>query len=275
MTLSEEVRPSILAGNWYPKDADTLGKHIDTYLANADIAPAKSRILGLISPHAGYIYSGQTAAWGYKLISAQTPETVIILSPMHHYGPGKYVVNGDTAYETPLGDVPVNREMLEALKKHVRIEEMYFDQEHAIEIQLPFLQRLFDRFSILPVMVGHNQPGDVDDIVHGLTEISKERNVLFIASSDMHHINAYEPVIDGDKRVRDALITYNLDLIREVLSQPGCSVCGKVPVSIILEVCRNLGALTVQILHHTCSADVIGNYIPGQYHVGYLSAAIR
>ena len=273
--MSEEIRPSILAGTWYPKSPEKIQKIIRDFFQRIDSPPLPGRIFGLISPHAGYIYSGQTAAYGYKQLINRSFDVVVILSPMHHYGPGDYVVNGDIAYETPLGDVPVNRELLNKLMERVHIETMFFDQEHAIEIQLPFLQTVLDSFSIIPIMVGHNRVDQVEEMVSGLTDILADKNPLLIASSDMHHMNRYEAVKSADAQVAEALASFDLPGIRTVLSEPGCTVCGRVPISIVLEVALRLGAGSVRILDQTTSADVMGNYIPGQYNVGYLSAVIQ
>jgi len=272
--MSEEIRPSILAGTWYPKNPEKLKNMIQRYLDNVEMPFIRGRIFGLICPHAGYMYSGQTAAYGYKQLIQREIDVVAILCPMHHYGPGNYIVNGDIAYETPLGDVTINRHLLDRLRTYVKIEEMFFDQEHAIEIQLPFLQSVLDNFTILPIMIGHNDVNDVESIVSGLVEVLHDQRALLIASSDMHHMNDYDAVKSNDAVIVDAFMTYNLSNIRNALSAPGCSVCGRVPVSIILEAAKRLGAITVQVLNQTNSADVIGSYIPGQYTVGYLSAAI-
>lgn len=272
--MSEEVRPSILSGNWYPQDPGKIARMIREYMSQVQTPPIRGRIFGLISPHAGYIYSGKTAAHGYKQLENREIDVVVILCPMHHYGPGDYVVNGDIAYETPLGNVPVNREILNEISQQIHIEQMFFDQEHAIEIQLPFLQTVLDDFTIVPIMVGHNDVNQVSPMVDALVKVLFDKNCLLIASTDLHHINDYESVQMRDKAVVNALMTYDLPYIRSVLSEPGCSVCGRVPVSIVLETAKKLGALSVQVLHQTMSADVLGNYIPGQYNVGYLSAAI-
>ena len=273
--MSEEIRPSILAGTWYPKDPEDIQKMIRDFFQRVDSPPLPGRIFGLISPHAGYIYSGQTAAYGYQQLKNRSFDVVVILSPMHHYGPGDYVINGDIAYETPLGNVPVQKDLLNQLMERVRIETIFFDQEHAIEIQLPFLQSVLDSFSIIPIMVGHNRVDQVEEMVSGLTDILYDKNPLLIASTDLHHMNQYEAVKSADARVAGALASFDLPVIRSVLSEPGCTVCGRVPISIVLEVAGRLGAHAVRILHQTTSADVIGNYIPGQYNVGYLSAVVQ
>jgi AmmeMemoRadiSam system protein B len=272
--MSEEVRPSILAGTWYPKKPEQIQHVIQTFFQKVDSPPVPGPVLGLICPHAGYIYSGQTAAYGYHQLKNQSFDVVVILSPMHHYGPGDYVINGDIAYETPLGEVPVQRDLLNKLIERVKIETIFFDQEHAIEIQLPFLQSVLDSFSIIPIMVGHNRVDQVEEMVSGLVDILDGSHPLLIASTDLHHMNQYEAVKAADARVAETLTSFDLSAIRAVLSEPDCSVCGRVPVSIILDVARRLGAHSIQILHQTTSADVVGNYIPGQYNVGYLSAAI-
>ncbi|MBN1783192.1 AmmeMemoRadiSam system protein B [bacterium] len=272
--MSEEFRPSILAGTWYPKDPEKLRNMINGFFDKTDPSPVKGHVLGLISPHAGYMYSGQTAAHGYKALLNRDYDVVVIFCPMHHYGQGDFVVNGDIAYETPLGQVPVNRSILNELKSAVPIEEMYFDQEHAIEIQLPFLQVVLKDFTILPIMVAKSDFEGLEPMISGLVRVLFDKRVLMIASTDMHHINDYQSVQKQDRKVADALATYDMPTIRHTLSCPGCSVCGRVPLIIVLETLKRFGAKTIKILHQTHSADVIGNYGSGQYTVGYLSAAV-
>jgi len=272
--MSEEVRPSISAGSWYPNDPEKLKQMIHEFFGNVESSSIRGRIFGLISPHAGFIYSGQTAAYAYKQLYLREFDVVVILCPMHHPGPGKYVTSGDIAYETPLGDVPVDRDLLRQLQKSVDIEEMFFDKEHAIENQLPFLQSVLSHFKILPIMVGHMDVHDVEDIVAGLTDLLNGRSALLVASTDLNHMYDYDAVKSNDERVINTLVSYDLTSIRQLFSQKEMTVCGQVPVSIVLDVAKRQGALSVHILNHTTSVDVIGSYIPGQYTVGYLSALI-
>jgi AmmeMemoRadiSam system protein B len=124
--MSEEIRPSILAGNWYPGHPEKLKNMIQSFLKQAGSVPIRQKIYGLICPHAGYIYSGQTAAYAYNQMIGREFDTAVILSPMHHYGPGNYMINGDIAYETPLGNVPIDKDLLSRLMSYVPIEEMFF-----------------------------------------------------------------------------------------------------------------------------------------------------
>ncbi len=273
--MHESVRPSILAGKgWYPGDPKELRQTIDRYFANVKLPSIKGNLMGLISPHAGYEFSGQTAAYGYKLLSNYQFDRVVIVSPLHRMFSDGYVICRTSFYETPLGRVPVDEESIDALSKTVRLDFVSYDNEHSLEIQLPFLQVILGEFQLIPIMVGMRDMYSCEDIVTGLVKIARKKRTLFVASSDLHHISSYEEVVKSDQRVIDTLAGYHMEKIRKVLTPSDCTVCGKVPISIVLDVTKRLGANQVKILYHTNSGDITGEKQTGQYTVGYLSAAM-
>jgi AmmeMemoRadiSam system protein B len=273
--MNESVRPSVLAGTaWYPGNPKELRKTIDRYFANVKLPSFGGNLLGLISPHAGFEFSGQVASYGYKLLSNCRFDLVVVVSPLHRPLSEGYVTSSASFYETPLGKVPVDRKSIGALSEEVKLDSVFSDKEHSLEIQLPFLQVALDDFKLLPIMVGMRDVYSCEDMITGLLKIVQNKKALFIASSDLHHEYNYEEVVRRDKTVVDTLAGYDMEKIRKMLAPSDCTVCGKVPISIVLDVTKRLGANQFKVLCRTNSGDITGEKKAGQYTVGYLSAAM-
>ncbi|MBN2416966.1 AmmeMemoRadiSam system protein B [bacterium] len=268
------IRHSILAGTWYPGDRDELKECVVAMLDGAEDCSIGAEIRGVIVPHAGYAYSGETAAAGYRQLRGRSYDHVIILSPRHRYGDARYVTSAATAYATPLGEVPVNQEILSTLSCDIELERVSRDDEHAIEIQLPFLQTVLHAFDIVPLMVGHAGLDDADDLIEALFSVCTGRRVLLVASSDLHHLDDYRRVARQDGELAAALERYDIRAVKDILEGYDCTVCGKVPITAVLTVLRRMGARHLQIIQRTTSAEVTGERIRGQYTVGYLSAVL-
>jgi MEMO1 family protein len=269
-----QTRPSILAGEWYPEDPDELRRLIRATLDRVPERGISGDPVGLISPHAGYVYSGFTAAHGYRLLEGRSFEVVAVISPFHAVPAGRIMIHSASAYETPLGEVPVARDLVKSLASRTEVKEVSREGEHSIEIQLPFLQVTMSGFSILPVMTAIRSVRDVSDVADALRETLKGRNALMIASSDLHHLNSSEDVETGDAEVASALEAFQLKGIRNVLEPDECTVCGKVPISIVTEIARKMGAEKLEVLYRSNSRDEYSGEYSGTYTVGYLSAVM-
>jgi hypothetical protein len=281
MTQSEPrtIRHSIIAGTWYPGTEQQLRHTIDRYLVQVDQPLVAGELVGLISPHAGYAYSGQTAAYAYHQLQGRQVDTVVIMGPSHRDWVGDFAVSAEDAYETPLGRVPLDEAFISNLQDEIALRQIRGDKEHSLEIQLPFLQRQLDGFRMVPIMVGANDPAAARQLAQALANVIARRaagpeKVLLVASSDLHHIENYEEVVRRDAAVVDAVAAYDLDRLTSLLMAPGCTVCGRMPVLAALHAARDLGADSTQVLNHTNSGDVTGQRQPGQYTVGYMAAAI-
>jgi AmmeMemoRadiSam system protein B len=278
----KDVRHSVVAGSWYPGTERQLRKTVQGYLDNVEKEELEGELMGLISPHAGYIYSGQVAAYAYKQLDGtslrQTQDTtydaVVVISPVHRMPLGRFAITSAAAYETPLGLVKLDGELVSALEEKVRINRVGHDSEHSLEIQLPFLQVALGDFRLLPVMIGESSFEVGEELGTALVEVLRDKKALIVASTDLHHIENYDEVVRRDKVVVDAIASFDMERIKEVLSPWDCSVCGRIPVYAMLTAARALGANKVRILHHTNSGDVTGIRAPGQYTVGYLAAAV-
>ncbi|MCK5145488.1 AmmeMemoRadiSam system protein B [bacterium] len=272
--MREIIRQSIIAGSWYPGDKDSLTEIIEKYLMAAQIDRIDQPIFGLIVPHAGYVYSGQTAAYAYKLLAGQDISRVIILSPMHHFAAGNFFTPRATHFETPLGKVEIDTEALELLSSHIPLNYLDKDSEHSLEIQLPFLQHVLKDFKVLPLMLGLGNVNGVDSLVSALSVLDKYRQGLCIASSDLHHKSDYYDVVKQDNEVIELIKTGSINSIRDRLSYVDCTVCGRVPIVTMMRLAQLWEHYTVEVLHNENSGDITGEKMPGQYTVGYMSAAI-
>jgi AmmeMemoRadiSam system protein B len=276
---SRSLRRSVIAGSWYPGSEKGLTHAVDDYFSRVDQPPVPGELLGLISPHAGYAYSGQTAAYAYHQLQGQQVDTVVVLGPSHRAWVGDYAVSTEEAYETPLGLVPLDQAFIGELSDLVSLHPIQGDAEHSLEIQLPFLQRQLEGFRLVPIMMSADDPASARRLAAALVEIIRERGAegertLLVASSDLHHIENYDEVVRRDQAVVDAIGAYDLERLTTLLMARDCSVCGRMPILTVLHAARALGADTVKVLHHTNSGDVTGQRRSGQYTVGYMAAAV-
>lgn len=273
------VRRSVIAGSWYPGTAAGLKRAVDEYFSHVDEPLLEGQLLGLVSPHAGYAYSGQTAAHAYRQLEGRPVSTVVILAPSHRAWVGDYAVSAEDAYETPLGRVPLDAGFVAELEKRVPLPPIRNDLEHALEIQLPFVQSQLPEFRLVPILMSADDPAVAEQLGAALAEVARQRqapeaSLVLVASSDMHHIESYNEVVRRDQPVVDAVAAFDLPTLTRLLMDPRCTVCGRMPILAVLHACQALGANETRVLYHTNSGDVTGQRQPGQYTVGYMAAAI-
>jgi AmmeMemoRadiSam system protein B len=276
---SQTVRRSVIAGSWYPGSKQALARAVDGYLAHVDQPPVPGELLGLISPHAGYAYSGQTAAFAYHQLEEQDVDTIVLMGPSHRAWMGDYAVSAEDAYETPLGLAHLDMGFISDLEERITLRRVRRDAEHSLEIQLPFLQRQLGGFLLVPIMTNADDPATAQHLAKALAETIQQRSeengrILLVASSDLHHIDDYDEVVRRDRPIVEAIAAYDLNALTPLLMAQGCSVCGRMPILTVLHAAKALGADAVRVLHHTNSGDVTGQQSPGQYTVGYMAAAI-
>jgi AmmeMemoRadiSam system protein B len=272
--MPHRTRPSLIAGQWYPGHAEELRRTIEGYFAQVKHVELPGEPVALISPHAGYAYSGQVAAYAYDQVRSHTYDIVAVISPLHRAPLGRFAVTEADAYETPLGEVDVDQDLVDVLGQHVSVNRVGYDAEHSLEIQLPFLQIALGRFHLLPVMVGTSSFDAGRQLGDALAEVLDGKSALLVASTDLHHIDDYQEVQRRDQVVVDAVGTFDLERVREALSPRDCTVCGRIPVYAVFTAAKALGATDATVLYHSSSGDVTGVRTPGQYTVGYMAAAI-
>ncbi|MCE5332949.1 MAG: AmmeMemoRadiSam system protein B [Desulfobacteraceae bacterium] len=272
---AEKIRESVIAGTWYPADAASLRREVSKYLDRAVPTAIDGELLGIIVPHAGYLYSGGVAAYAYKLLVRHPFDRVLILAPSHRasfFGSSIYNLGG---YRTPLGIVALDREIIDQLYtntpliKYVPHADL---TEHSLEIQLPFLQRVLPEFMLTPVIMGNQAFDYCTRLADAIVSACGGKRVLLVASTDLSHYYPYEEAKRLDSILLDRLQAFDTEgLAREIQSEH-CQACGAGPVLTLMLAAKKLGADTVSILNYANSGDVTGERSSGV--VGYMAAAI-
>jgi len=268
------VRPPAVAGMFYTANPKALGKEIDTMLSKATVKPLKGSIVALIVPHAGYLYSGLTAAHAYKSLRGLSFNTVVIISPSHReYFKGISIFAGN-AYLTPLGDLTIDEKLRAEFLKNEKIitaSDIGHTTEHAIEVQLPFLQTVLKDFKILPIVMGDQRHELCFHLGNKLGETLRGKNVLVVASSDLSHYHPYNEAEKLDKIVVDDIRQFDYEKLMEDLESERAEACGGGPIAAALIAAKKLNADCVEILHQCNSGDITDER---DAVVGYLSAAV-
>jgi len=268
------VRPPAVAGMFYEANPKILGQEIDRMLEKATLKVAEGTITALIVPHAGYIYSGLTAAYAYKLLKNKPVQTIIIISPSHReYFNGISIFNG-TAYRTPLGEIPIDENLRDQLIKNDKIivsSAHGHEDEHAVEVQLPFLQKVQDNFKIVPIVMGDQKEEYCIHLGNKLAEALEGKQALIVASSDLSHYHSSDEANKLDQIVIDDLANFDQVQLSDDLNARRAEACGGGPIIATIHAAKLLGADHLEILHHCNSGDVTGER---DAVVGYLSAAI-
>ncbi len=276
--MALDLRPSSIAGTWYEGDPAALRRSVDHHLDHASLPPLEGELLGVIAPHAGHVYSGPVAGHAFAAVRGRRPQVVALLSPFHEYHPSPLLVTSHEAYETPLGAVPVDRELLQKLEAELqasggmRLQSIARDREHSLEIELPFLQRaLAAPFRLLPLMVRVMDPGASMALGSALVEALKDTDALLVGSTDLSHFYDQRTagILDAEmlRQIEDFSIQ---GMFTAEYSGKGFA-CGLGAVAAVLWAARLMGADRVQVLKHATSGDVTGDY---EKVVGYAAAAI-
>ena len=277
-----DVRPSPIAGSWYPGQAAELRAQVEAFLEKASAPAFSGEIRALIVPHAGLVYSGLTAAHAFKTLLGSNFTRVILLSPSHQYYREPLLTSGHEAYATPLGQVPVDHDALNALRmlmnvtRGPEITSVRRDREHSLEIELPFLQVVLPQgFTLVPLMLVNQSLDLVNALADALSgyllTLPPEEKTLLVASSDLSHFYPEKQAKQLDKRVLSALEAMDIFELFTLNSSGRGQACGMAPILTVLRACRNLGADKLVIADYRTSADVTHDT---DSVVGYGSAAI-
>lgn len=276
------IRPSAIAGQWYPGNATVLRRTVEEYFAAVPPAQLPGPLLALISPHAGYAYSGPTAAHAFAQARGAAFRRVILLGPLHRpiWGSrlGAFMVPQEAAYRTPLGDIALDRPFIATLGQRVPLTPVQHDAEHALEIELPFLQVALSAFTLVPIMLGEHigdpgAQGRVAALADALAGLCDDETLL-VASTDLSHLDNYADVVHTDRRLAELLTAFDVPGLTAALATEQVQACGATGLVAVLQTAQKRGARGVQILAQTTSGDVTGNTRPGTYTVGYLAAAV-
>lgn len=266
------IRPCKVCGLFYPAGRRELEREIAAFLQRVERKKYAEEIRGLVVPHAGYAYSGYAAMHGYALLERRKYDAVVIVAPSHaEYFDGVSVYSGD-AYMTPLGTVEVNKPLREELLKSsplIQSSETGHGNEHAIEVQLPFLQYMLGKFSFLPIVIGHQLREHCVELGRALGNVLHDRNVLLVASTDLSHYHPYEDAIQLDKIMIDDISSFDSGRLMNHLEVGEVEACGGGATVAVMSALKNLGTRRMEILHQCNSGDITGDH---SRVVGYVSA---
>jgi len=271
--MDKEIRKSVIAGTWYPGDPSTLTGDIRRYLEKVPAQAVGGPVVGLVSPHAGYVYSGQIAAHGYRLVEGRRYDAVVVIGPSHRVLFRGASIWPSGGYETPLGVVRIDRELAGAILETdpvLNSDRKPHAAEHSVEIQLPFLQVVLGTFSFVPVVMGTQDLRTCEALSEAIFRAAKGRNVLVVGSSDLSHFHTYEQAKRLDQAVVDLVEKRDYRGLSRELEDGTCEACGGGPVVTTMLYAEKSGARGVKVLKYANSGDVTGDW---RQVVGYLSAA--
>jgi hypothetical protein len=267
---SVSVRPSALSGSWYPADRETLEKQIDAFLEKVPQSAVGQEIVGMISPHAGYDYSGGVAAWGYKYLQARPCRRVLVLAPSHCVSFTGVSIPGVDYYETPLGRVKVDRQSCEDLLKKPLFRNVHQAhlREHAVEIQLPFLQRTVKNFALIPLVVGSLKEEHYENVSNVLKGLMNP-GTLFIASSDFTHFGPRFRYVPFTTDLRENISRLDHGAIDLILQKDAegflaykkttrATICGFRSIALLLKILPS--DYSGKLLQYRLSGDLTGDY---------------
>lgn len=275
------IRQPAWAGQFYPSSPLELQKKIRTFLASSPVLPCPDEIVALIAPHAGYDYSGQTAAAAYKQVANRDYETVVLISPSHADAISGVAIYSGDYYATPLGLVPINQSLSGVLAE--RSPALHLTErghqaggeraEHALEVHLPFLQTVLPQGFLLVAVVFHDYSWkNCVALGDAIAESIDPQNTLIVASSDLYHGSSYADCLRTDARTLQSIAAFDVEQFWEKSHTHEFQACGAGPITSAMLASRRLGADQIQIIAKTNSADVAG-YRSG-YVVGYGAAMI-
>jgi len=257
------LRHPAVAGRFYPGDPDDLRTEARGYLSQARfINQAPLRAVGCIAPHAGYVYSGHVA--GAVFARLEVPRRCIVMCP-NHTGVGRpLAIMSEGAWQTPLGDVPIEADLAGALK--ARLPALQEDSsahrgEHAAEVELPFLLLRQPELRFVPIALGTGQFEALEQLGEAIADVIAAQNdpVLIVASSDMNHYESDAVTRVKDHRAIERILTLDPRGLFDVVTQQNISMCGFGPAVAMLTAARRLGAKSAELVKYATSGDVSGD----------------
>jgi MEMO1 family protein len=269
--MATQVRHPAVAGRFYPGDAATLRRDIQQYVS---VTGNKIHAIGCVAPHAGYMYSGHVAGAVYARL--ELPKRYIILCP-NHTGVGEpLAMMSEGTWRTPLGDVAIDSDLAKVLLERFPLlseDEIAHRAEHALEVQLPFLQELAGDFKFVPITVGTTRFDALSALGITMSEVieSAAERVLIVASSDMNHYESDAATRLKDRKAIDKVLELDPKGLYDTVIKENISMCGFGPTVAMLTAAKRLGAKSAQLVKYATSGDVSGDK---ETVVGYAGIAV-
>ncbi len=268
------IRQPAVAGRFYPAQAELLLELLEDY-APADVSPNLVRARGCVVPHAGYKYSGHVAGAVYSRL--ELPAKYILLCPQHYRVGEPLAIMSDGAWRTPLGDAQIDSALAVTLKRacpELREDSSEHKVEHALEVQLPFLQRLVGNFTFVPIALGTDRLTLFETLGRGIAEAvaAQSEPVLVVASSDMNHYEPDEVTRKKDHRAIEKILALDAAGLYDVVRREGITMCGYGPTVTMLTAAKHLGATKAEVVKYATSGDITGD---SSEVVGYAGIIVR
>ncbi|MCP4645936.1 MAG: AmmeMemoRadiSam system protein B [bacterium] len=255
-----DARKPAVAGQFYPREAGRLRETAEQYLEASNVAPAPDRVVAVVAPHAGYVYSGPTAGYAYARIKGKSCNRVILLGCSHRYFIETASVFCQGAFDTPLGTFPIDEAFATELagKLDSKTSEPHM-LEHSLEVQLPFISVAIGTVPIVPVLFG-GQPGDWHvGVGEALAELADDTD-LVIASTDLSHYLSEEEANAVDRRSLDDVLAQDVGRFAKDIGSGASSMCGAAAVAAAMTLAKARGATEWNLLDYRTSAHASGDY---------------
>lgn len=283
-TQTETVRSPAVAGTFYPDAPQVLSAQVEKFIDDAELKETDAELIGLIAPHAGYVYSGHIAGHAYKQLMGRSFDTVVLIGLSHRHQIGGAAIYPRGAFRTPLGDIQIDEDLAAEI---ARLNSDILDlppahaDEHSLEVQLPFLQHVLSDFRIVPILLQDDSPENVVPLGQAIAEATVDRSPLLIGSTDLCHYPTYEAARQSDHIVIEAVEHFDPDYLRQEMDEymqihptPNfrCMMCSTGAIYTTMQVAKALGGNRIEVLKAANSGDVpIGGR---DQVVGYMAAGI-
>ena len=283
-TQTETVRHPAVAGSFYPDSPQILSAQVGKFIDDAELTETDDKLIGLVAPHAGYVYSGHVAGYAYKQLMGQSFDTVVLLGLSHRYRIDGAAIYARGVFRTPLGDIRIDEDFAAEV---MRLNSDVIDlapahaNEHSLEVQLPFLQHLLSDFRIVPILLQDDSLENVIPLGQAISEAMSNRSCLLIGSTDLCHYPTYEAARQSDQVVIEAIEHFDPDYLRQQMDgymqhHPTqnfhCMICSTGAIYTTMRAAKALGGNRIEILKAANSGDVpIGGR---DQVVGYMAAGI-
>jgi AmmeMemoRadiSam system protein B len=265
------IRPPAVAGHFYSASPIELAKNVDGYLA---LEAEKRQALSCVVPHAGYIYSGHVAGAVYSAL--EIPSRLILIGPRHFPRGESLAILSDGSWVTPLGDAKIDSALAAELKHEfpqLREDAVAHEREHSLEVQIPFLQQLLGDFQFVPIVLGTDRYGVLEELGHAVGKVvtAQSEPVLVIASSDMNHYESDAITRVKDERAIARMLALDPQGLYDTVRAEGITMCGFAAAVAMLVAVRDLGASEAELLRYATSGDINGDR---EHVVGYAGIVI-
>lgn len=271
------IRNPAVAGSFYYYDSAMLHRQIDDFV---DKKARKENVIGVMSPHAGYIYSGKVAATVYSRVNPA--DTYVIMGPNHTGMGSDFSIMKDGVWRLPFGDVQIDKNLaMEIIVNSKNLEDDVFahQHEHSIEVQIPFMQHFSEKFQIVPITIRHYPPNEaflkmLEDIADAIAKAVKKtrERVVIVASTDLTHYESQETANSNDKAAIDAVLALDEKRLFDEIVKRDISMCGYGPTAVMIIACKKLGAKKAELVSYMTSGDVTKDY---RQVVGYGGVIVK